>query len=64
MKMPLLALSLALGIASASAQAPIDSKIEGAFGKKLGDTVLVGGETLAQGPEGLHYIVMFSPAEG
>ena len=64
MKTPSFVLSLALAIASASAQVPADSKIEGAFGKKLGDAVVVGAERLVRGPEGLQYIVTFSPAEG
>ncbi len=64
MKTPAFVLSLAFVIASASAQAPAVSKIEGAFGKKLGDALQVEGETPVRGPEGLQYIVMFSPAEG
>jgi hypothetical protein len=46
------------------AQSPVASKIEGAFGKKLGDLVDVGAERLVRGPEGLQYIVNFVPADG
>jgi hypothetical protein len=64
MKTRTLALTSILVAASASAQAPVASRIDGAFGKKLGDLVDVGGEKLVRGPEGLQYAVVFVPTEG
>jgi hypothetical protein len=64
MKSRIVALSLMLAAAPAFAQTPAVSKIEGAFGKKLGDAVDVGAERLVRGVEGLQYIVTFTPAEG
>ena len=58
------AIGLALIAATASAQAPVASKIDGAFGRKLGDPVEVAGQTMIRGPEGLQFVVRFVPLEG
>jgi hypothetical protein len=64
MKTWALAIGLVLTVVMTMAQAPLVSKIDGAFGKKLGDQVDVGAERLVRGPEGLQYVVTFVPAEG
>jgi hypothetical protein len=64
MKKRALALALLASISSLSAQVPTASKIDGAFGRKLGDSVEVTGQTMIRGLEGLQYVVRFVPAEG
>jgi hypothetical protein len=59
-----LAMGLGLSVALTMAQTPLVSKIDGAFGKRLGDPVEVGAERLVRGPDGLQYAVTFVPAEG
>ncbi len=64
MKTWALTIGLGLTMAMTMAQTPLASKIDGAFGKKLGEPVEVGAERLVRGPEGLQYSVTFVPAEG